>query len=107
MYDLRIHRIAKNIVVNQNFVVFCTRLISYRIMLKRKVNKKLVESKEGNIQLYSPLCFLFYPSFSLSEFRTTLRLEHAISPLAHIGVIWKSIPKMCKTPAASGMHTML
>lgn len=45
MYDLRIHRIAKNIVVNQNFLVFCTRLISYRIMLKRKVNKKLVESK--------------------------------------------------------------
>lgn len=59
MYDLRIHRIAKNIVVNQNFVVFCTRLISYRIMLKRKVNKKLVESKEGNIQLYSPSLLSF------------------------------------------------
>lgn len=107
MYDLRIHRIAKNIVINQNFVVFCTRSISYRIMVKRKSNKKLVESKEGNRQLYSPLCNLFYPSFSLSEFSTTLRLEHAISPLAHIGVIWKSIPKMCKAPAASGMHTML
>ena len=51
MYDLIIHRIAKNIVVNQNFVVFCTRSISYRIIVKRKVNKKLVESKEGNIQL--------------------------------------------------------
>ena len=84
MYDLIIHRIAKNIVVNQNFVVFCTRSISYRIIVKRKANKKLVESKEGNIQLYS---HLFYPSFSLSEFSTTLRLEHAISPLAHIGVI--------------------
>lgn len=56
-------------------------------MVKRKANKKLLESKEGNRQFYSPLCNLFYPSFSLSEFSTTLRLEHAISPLAHIGVI--------------------
>lgn len=56
MYDLRIHRIAKNIVVNQNLVAFCIRSISYRIVDKRKVNKKLVERKEGNRQSYSPLC---------------------------------------------------
>ena len=41
------------------------------------------------------------------ELSTTLTLEHAMSALAHIGVIWKSMPKAQSTPAASGMHTML
>ena len=33
--------------------------------------------------------------------------EQAMRALAHIGVIWKSMPKRCKTPAARGMQTML
>lgn len=45
--------------------------------------------------------------FNLSELRITLTLEKAMSALAQVGVIWKSMPKMCSTPAASGMHTML
>lgn len=38
---------------------------------------------------------------------TTLTLEKAINALAHIGVIWKSTPKIYNTPAANGMQTML
>lgn len=41
MYDLRIHRIAKNIVVNQNFVVFFV-LVQSRIGLWLK--ERLIKS---------------------------------------------------------------
>lgn len=34
-------------------------------------------------------------------------LDSAIRALAHIGVILKSIPNRCGTPAANGMQTML
>ena len=50
-------------------------------------------------------CYLI--SFNLNELSTTLTLEQAIRALAHIGVIWKSMPKRCKAPAANGMQTML
>ena len=46
-------------------------------------------------------------SFNRKLFVTTLTLDIAISALAHIGVIWKLMPKMCNTPAANGMHTRL
>ena len=36
----------------------------------------------------------FYANLSLSELSTTLTLEKAIRALAHIGVIWKSMPKI-------------
>lgn len=49
----------------------------------------------------------YFTSFNLNEFSTTLTLEQAMRALAHIGVIWKSMPKRCKTPAARGMQTML
>ena len=38
---------------------------------------------------------------------TTLRLEHAIRALAHMGVMWNYEPKRQGTPAARGMHTRL
>ena len=38
--------------------------------------------------------FNFYANLSLSELSTTLTLEKAIRALAHIGVIWKSMPKI-------------
>lgn len=37
---------------------------------------------------------LFYANLNLSELSTTLTLEKAIRALAHIGVIWKSMPKI-------------
>ena len=46
-------------------------------------------------------------NLSLNEFRTTLTLEHAIKALAPIGVIWKLMPKRCRTPAAKGMQMRL
>ena len=49
----------------------------------------------------------FYANLSLSELSTTLTLEKAIRALAHIGVIWKSMPKIWRAPAASGMQMML
>ena len=36
----------------------------------------------------------FYANLNLSELSTTLTLEKAIRALAHIGVIWKSMPKI-------------
>lgn len=36
----------------------------------------------------------FYAILNLSELSTTLMLEKAIRALAHIGVIWKSMPKI-------------
>ena len=36
----------------------------------------------------------FYAILNLSELSTTLTLEKAIRALAHIGVIWKSMPKI-------------
>ena len=36
----------------------------------------------------------FYANLNLSELSTTLTLEKAIRALAHIGVIWKSKPKI-------------
>ena len=36
----------------------------------------------------------FYANFNLNELSTTLTLEKAIRALAHIGVIWKSMPKI-------------
>ena len=50
---------------------------------------------------------LYFIPFNLKEFNTTLTLEQAIKALAHIGVIWKSMPKICNAPAANGMQTML
>ena len=49
----------------------------------------------------------FYANLSLSELSTTLTLEKAIRALAHIGVIWKSMPKIWRAPAANGMQMML
>lgn len=51
--------------------------------------------------------FSYFTNFNLKLFKTTLTLENAISALAQVGVIWKSIPKTCKAPAAKGMHTKL
>ena len=48
-----------------------------------------------------------YTYFSLRLFSTTLTLENAIRALAHIGVIWNSIPNTCNNPAANGMQTIL
>lgn len=36
----------------------------------------------------------FYANLNLNELSTTLTLEKAIRALAHIGVIWKSMPKI-------------
>ncbi len=51
--------------------------------------------------------YFIYDNFNLSELSTTLTLEKAIRALAHIGVIWKSMPKMWSAPAANGMQMML
>ena len=51
--------------------------------------------------------YFIYDNFNLSELSTTLTLENAIRALAHIGVIWKPMPKMWRTPAANGMQMML
>lgn len=40
------------------------------------------------------IIYHFYANLSLSELSTTLTLEKAIRALAHIGVIWKSMPKI-------------
>lgn len=45
--------------------------------------------------------------FNLRLLSTTLTLLNAIIALAHMGVIWKDMPKRKGTPAASGMHTTL
>lgn len=46
-------------------------------------------------RLWGKIHFLsFYANLSLSELSTTLTLEKAIRALAHIGVIWKSMPKI-------------
>ena len=43
----------------------------------------------------------------LSSMNDKNTLEHAIKALAHIGVIWESMPKKCNAPAANGMQTSL
>lgn len=48
-----------------------------------------------------------YLSLRRNELSTTLRLEHAIRALAHMGVMWNDEPKRQGTPAAKGMHTRL
>ncbi len=45
-----------------------------------------VTSNDGRNRVHAHL--------NLSELSTTLTLEKAIRALAHIGVIWKSMPKM-------------
>ena len=36
---------------------------------------------------------LYQANFNRNEFSTTLTLDSAINPLAHVGVIWKLMPK--------------
>lgn len=59
------------------------------------------------MKIQNTLFFYYLINFNLNELSTTLTLEHAIKALAHIGVIWKSMPKRCNAPAANGMQTML
>ena len=42
----------------------------------------------------SAIFSFIYTNLNLSELSTTLTLEKAIRALAHIGVIWKSMPKI-------------
>ena len=69
-------------------------------LFRRKVYWGMLEKGEkynGRFQIdASGTChFLsFYANLSLSELSTTLTLEKAIRALAHIGVIWKSMPKI-------------
>ena len=43
---------------------------------------------------FSQPLFPYFANLNLKELSTTLRLEHAIRALAHMGVIWKWMPKM-------------
>ena len=63
---------------------------------KTKVGRKLLRFPPTRFLKVSdfPHFLSFYANLSLSELSTTLTLEKAIRALAHIGVIWKSMPKI-------------
>ena len=63
--------------------------------------------KRGKAVMTLPLFPFYFISLSRRLLHTTLTLDIAMSALAHIGVIWKPMPKMCNTPAAKGILTTL
>ena len=65
----------------------------------------IFEEKIGILKYFFTVVFQVY--FNLKLLRTTLMLDRAMRAEAHMGVIWKSMPKRRRTPAAKGMQTML
>lgn len=82
------------------YIVFDTKNWNTELdTLSKYINETSWHSKQevsfiyyGSLRLF-PFSFI-YTNLNLSELSTTLTLEKAIRALAHIGVIWKSMPKI-------------
>ncbi len=61
--------------------------------LYKNIIKPLDRVRYPELRYFSHF-FSFYANLNLNELSTTLTLEKAIRALAHIGVIWKSMPKI-------------